>query len=120
MIDRRVQNLLLSLIEETSRGRLSWLPNEAPSAMTLATDDVFYFYADTNFRGTRFAIYEIRYRQYFDESEFYWNSKVNLAVLDVFDRVLWQIDGEISEVIELYDDVRRKLSGIDGLLDQFR
>ena len=120
MTDQRIQNLLLSLIEETSRGRLSWFASEAPATMTFTTDDVFYFYAETSFRGTRFAIYELRYRHYFDETEFYWNSKVHLAVLDNFDRVLWHVGSEISEVVELYDDVRRKLSGIDGLLDQFR
>jgi hypothetical protein len=120
MTDQRVQNLLLSLIEETSRGRLSWIPGEAPGALTYATNDVFYFYAEANFRGTRFAIYELRWRHYFDEHEFYWDSSVNLSVLDGLDRVLWQVDGGIPEVTELFDDVRRKLSGIEGLLDQFR
>jgi len=120
MIDRRVQNLLLSLIEDTSRGRLSWSAGQAPSTLSYSTNDIFYFYAEADFRGTRFAIYELRWRHYYDESEFYWDSSVNLSVLDNFDRVLWQVDGGMSEVTELYDDVRRKLSGIDGLLDQFR
>lgn len=120
MSDPRVKNLLLSLIEETSRGRLSWIAGEAPNTLTFATNDVFYFYAEANFRGTRFSIYELRFRHYYDESEFYWDSLVTLAVLDGFDRVLWQVDQGVSEVSELYNDVRRKLSGIDGLLDQFR
>lgn len=120
MIDPRVQKLVLSLIEETSRGRLSWTAGQAPGTLTYATDDVFYFYAEAYFRGTRFAIYELRWRHYYDESEYYWNSSVNLSVLDNFDRVLWQVDGGMPEVTELYNDVRRKLSGIDGLLDQFR
>lgn len=120
MSDPRVVNLLISLIEETTRGRLPWRACEAPSAFTYATNDVFYFYAESNFRGTRFALYELRYRHYYDDQEYYWNSSVQLAVLDDFDRVLWQIDNGVPELTELYNDVRRKISGIDGLLDQFR
>jgi ribosomal 30S subunit maturation factor RimM len=119
MSDPRIVNMIVRLIEETVTGRVSWKIGDAPRAMTLGTNDIYSLFVETEFRGTRFCMYEVRSKHYRDEDDFYWVDYVNFAVLDDRDRVLWTVK-EIPEVYELFADVKRKVAGVDKLLDYFR
>lgn len=120
MTDTRITNMLVGLIEDTVRGRLSWLSQEVPRILSAGSDDIFTFYATAVFRGARFAAFEYRYRYFTDEESFYWTAGCNIAVLDDEDRVLWDVGSDVPEVQELIVQIKRKLSGIDSLLNQFR
>ena len=119
MNDPRVSNLVARLIEETVRGRVVWHVNDVPRSITSGSDNIFTLFVETIFRDIRFAMYEMRFRKYTDEDEYYWCETVFLSVLDDDDRVLWPIQ-ESAEINELFADVRRKVAGIDQLLNYFR
>ncbi|MNF54657.1 hypothetical protein D3C76_774770 [compost metagenome] len=119
MSDPRISNMVTRLIEETVRGRVVWRIADVPETITLGTNDIFTLFVETNFRDTRFAMYEVRYKHYTDEYDYYWNEKVILAILDSEDRVLWPISGT-PEIYELFADVRQKVAGVDQLLNYFR
>lgn len=119
MNDSRFSNMVARLIEETARGRMSWHLSNPPRNITDGTEDLVNLYFEGRFKGTPFAIYEIRYKSFTDEDSFYWASTVVLSILDEGDRVLWS-QNNYKEINELYDDVRRKASGVDRLLDYFR
>lgn len=117
--DPRIVNMVARLIEETATGGLVWRIGDVPRTMTLGSNNVFTLFVETNFRGTRFAVYEMRSRHFTDVDEYYWVDAVVFAVLDQQDRVLWQMTGT-AEVYELFNDVRRRVAGVDKLLNYFR
>lgn len=119
MNDSRFSNMVARLIEETARGRMAWRLGEPPRSITIGTEDIVGLYFEGVFKGTKFSIYEVRYKHFQDEDIYYWNSTIFLAVVDNDDRVLWT-QNNYREINELYDDVRRKASGVDRLLDYFR
>ncbi|NIL19742.1 hypothetical protein [Pseudomonas sp. AN3A02] len=119
MSDARFSNMVTRLIEETARGRMIWQLNEAPVSISDGTEDKVGLYFEGRFKETRFSIYEVRYKHFTDEEAYYWSSTVVLAIVDYDDRVLWT-QNNYREINELYDDVRRKASGVDRLLDYFR
>lgn len=118
MNDSRFANMVARLIEETALGRMNWRLRDAPRSIFVGTEDLIGLYFEGTFKGTRFAIYELRFKHFTDEEVFYWNSTVELAIVDD-DKVLWT-QNNYREINELYDDVRRKASGVDRLLDYFR
>lgn len=119
MNDTRFSNMVTRLIEETARGRMKWQLYEAPRSITVGTEDIVGLYFEGRFKDTKFSIYEIRYKHFSDEEVYYWNSTVALSIVDNNDRVLWT-QSNYLEINELYEDVRRKASGVDKLLDYFR
>ncbi|NVZ50240.1 hypothetical protein HX792_07840 [Pseudomonas sp. B6002] len=119
MNDSRFSNMVARLIEETARGRMTWRLCDAPRNIFIGTEDVIGLYFEGVFKGTKFSIYELRYKHFTDEEIYYWSSTNVLAVVDNDDRVLWT-QNNYREINELYDDVRRKASGVDRLLDYFR
>lgn len=119
MNDTRFANMVARLIEETARGRMSWRLGQAPRSIIDGTEDRIGLYFEGVFKETKFSIYELRFKNFTDEDAFNWSSTVVLAIVDYDDRVLWT-QTNYRELYELYDDVRRKASGVDRLLDYFR
>lgn len=119
MKDRRIENMVARLIEETSRENMVWRIGNAPSSLTKGTDHIIGIYFHGDFKNMHFALYEVRYKYFHDEEDFHWSSSNVLAVLDLQDRVVWEVS-DVPEINELFADVSRKASGIDELLDYFR
>jgi hypothetical protein len=97
----------------------TWRLKDVPKSVLEGTEDRAGLYFEGKFKDTRFAIYEIRYKNYTDEDIYYWSSTIVLAIVDFDDKILWY-ENNYKEINELYEDVRRKASGVDKLLDYFR
>ena len=120
MRDVKAVNMAVRLMEETSLGRIQWKLGDVPSGLTTGTENVFTLFVETEFKQTRIAMYQVRYKYYHDEDEWSWAEVVVLAILDDYDRVLWESESDEPEIRELYRIVRRNVSGVNKLLNYFR
>ena len=120
MRDRIANNLVMKLLEETSRRSISWVVNDVPRPIELGANFVVPIFLEAIFQGQRIAVYEIKYKRYVDEFDFYWAGAVNISVLDDMGRTLWKYEGDDPELYELLNDARRSLTTVDSFLNQFR
>lgn len=119
MRDRTAANMAVRLLEETVKGGVQWSITDVPRNIREGTGNVHPLFVETNFKGSRIALYEERYRHFIDEDNFYWSARVCMAVLDEADRVLWEVWDE-PEINELYRVTREKVAGVGRLLNYFR
>ncbi|WP_223471985.1 MULTISPECIES: hypothetical protein [unclassified Pseudomonas] len=120
MRDVKAANMAVRLIEETSRNLIQWKIGDVPSTLTTGTGNYFSLFVETFFKDTRIALYEVKYRHFTDEDSFYWCETVVMAILDQFDRVIWESESDEPEIRELYRLIRRSVGGVDRLLNYFR
>ncbi|MCP1474066.1 hypothetical protein ABIA54_001847 [Pseudomonas sp. EB276 TE3739] len=120
MKNSTARNMVVRLIEETSRRSIRWAVSDVPLTIKQGTNNYFPLFVETRFKGKRIALYEVKYRHYTDEEEFYWSYTNVIAILDENDRVLWEYDGVEKEMRELFADVRRSITDVDTLLNYFR
>lgn len=116
--DVRIANLIISLNRMTSENQISWNVLPPPNSIARGTDNLVTFYAQTSVSGKLFGIYEYRYKIFNTEYEhFFWSESVSLIMLDSFGTVLWQNDGHTSLLYDLLATIRRRVSGIDSIID---
>lgn len=120
MRDMIANNLVIRLLGETSRRAISWSVEEVPHPIDRGSNFIVPIFLETSYQGQRIAVYEIKYKRFIDESEFYWASVVNISILDGVGRTLWKYEGDDPELNELLTDARRSLSNVDSFLNQFR
>lgn len=120
MRDRIANNLVMKLLEETSRRSISWSVEDVPTPIERGSNFIVPIFLETVYQGQRIAVYEIKYKRFVDEFEFYWAGVVNISVLDESGRTLWKYEGDDPELNELLNDARRSLSTVDSFLNQFR
>ena len=116
--DVRIANLIISLNRMTSENQISWNVLPPPNSIARGTDNLVTFYAQTSVSGKLFGIYEYRYKIFTTEYEhFFWSESVSLIMLDSFATDLWQNDGHTSLLYDLLATIRRRVSGIDSIID---
>lgn len=117
--DEKITNLVIKLNKLTSLGEIQWEVQDAPRAILRGTDDYIPMFMLTSYKGQRFGLYEHRYQAYDGEHErFYWTNKIVLAILDREGRSLWETPTETPALFDLFDTARKKVSNIDGILDE--
>lgn len=114
----KVTSLIVKLNRLTSLGQLTWEVEDAPRTILRGTDDHIPLFMATTYKGQRFGLYQHRYQSYDgDHDRFYWSERLVLAILDPEDRMLWETPGQSSALFDLFETARKKVSNIDGLLD---
>lgn len=117
--DDRITSLIVKLNKQTSLEQLEWEVHDAPRAILRGTDDYIPIFMSCTYKGKRFGLYEHRYQAYDGEHErFYWTNRIVLAILDREDRVLWETPSQIPALFDLFETVRKRVSNIDGILDE--
>lgn len=120
MKDRIANNLVMRLLEETSRRGVSWSVEDVPSPIERGSNFIIPIFLETSYQGQRIAVYEVKYKQFVDEYDYYWAGAVSISILDGAGRTLWKYEGDDPELEELLNDARRSLAEVDSFLHQFR
>ncbi len=114
----KITTLLVKLNKLTSLDQLSWRVTEPPRFIAKGTDDFIPFFMTATYKGQSFALYQQRYQSYDgDRDRFYWSERVTFAILDSEGRVLWETPRYSSALADLFETARRKVSNVDGILD---
>lgn len=117
--EEKVTTLIVKLNKLTSLGQIEWEVQSTPRAILRGTDDCIPLFMATSYKGKKFGLFEHRYQAYDGEHErYYWTNKIVLAILDVEDRVLWETPSQSPALFDLFETARKKVSKIDGLLDE--
>jgi hypothetical protein len=115
--DEKSLQLIVQLNRLTSIGEIRWSVQEPPYFLRAGTDSVFPLYMEAQYKGTRYALYQCRWRNYDGEHDtMYWTENVWLAVLDPEGRALWETTGDAA-LWDLMSTARSRLVSIDSLLN---
>lgn len=120
MKDRVAKNLVVRLIEETSRRQVRWMVEDVPRNIEVGSNNVVPIFLETRFQGQRVALYQIKFKHFIDDVDYFWDNTFCISILDEADRTLWSYEGNDREMSELFSDARRYLPGVDDFLSQFR
>lgn len=116
--DDKITALIVKLNKLTSLEQLKWHVEDAPRSILRGTDDFVPLYMAALYKGQRFGLYQHRYQSYDgDHDRFYWSERVVLVILDYEGRVIWESPHASSALYDLFETVRKKVSNIDGILD---
>ncbi|MFP9527256.1 hypothetical protein [Pectobacterium brasiliense] len=120
-MNEQVISLITHLNRYTIDGSLLWQRANPPFNLINGTDSKISLFFKTFFSDTYFGLYEERYKDYSqDFDQLYWASRVVLCTLDNFSGdVIWQYSENISILHNLYENIRYKSSGIEGILNNY-
>jgi hypothetical protein len=118
VIDDKETALIVKLHRLTAQNKVAWAVTDPPRALWKGTDDQIPLFVRTEYKGRNFAMFERRYQAFnMDTESTYWTDKIVLAILDDDDRVLWETRDATAAIYDLFETVRRKVSDVDGILD---
>ncbi len=78
------------LVQFTQEGRIEWERRLAGDEFTQGTDEIVEVYYTTEHNGHRLRVYEARYRYYYDEARFSWDTQSRLETVDEHGYMLWR------------------------------
>lgn len=114
----RTLAIIIKLNRLTSEDLISWKIEDAPRSITRGTDDIISIYLETEYKQSYFAIYERRVKYYNgDRDEFYWSELIVLAMLDAYERVLWETFDHNAALKDLFLAARNNAAEIDHIFD---
>jgi hypothetical protein len=116
--DDKTTTLLVKLNRLTSLGKINWAVERPPTAIVRGTDDHIPIFMSAFYKGKMFGIFPQRYQSYDGEHErFYWSERLVLAILDEDENIVWEIANNSSALYDLFETVRRKVAGVDDIID---
>jgi hypothetical protein len=116
--DEKITTLLVKLNRLTSLEKINWTVEPPPRSIVRGTDDHIPIYMSAFYKGRVFGLFLQRYQSFDgDHERLYWSERVVLAILDHDDNLLWEIANNSSALFDLFETVRRKVAGVDDIID---
>ena len=103
------------LIKLTQHNTISWTidePSEGMNSFDSKVDLIYRVYYSNN----SVRIYENRYKYYVDDSQYVWDTRVVMDIVDEYDRVLWRFP-YTSNMQELLKVIQFKNPQIQNFYD---
>lgn len=116
--DEKITTLFVKLNKLTSLGKIYWTVRPPPRSILRGTDDHVPIYLSAQYKGKIFGLFLQRYQSFDgDREHLYWSEQLVLAILDDEDNLLWQHASNSSALYDLFEAARRKVAGVDGIID---
>jgi hypothetical protein len=116
--DEKITTLFVKLNKLTLLGRMHWSAKPPPRSILRGTDDHVPIYLSTRYKGKVFGLFLQRYQSFDgDRERLYWSEQVVLAILDEDENLLWQHASNSSALYDLFETARRKVAGVEGIID---
>lgn len=116
--DEKITTLLVKLNKLTSLGKISWTVEPPPRSIIRGTDNHVPIYMSAIYKGRVFGLFLQRYQSFDgDHERLYWSEQVVLAILDGEQNLLWEYATNSSALYDLFETARRKVAGVDGIID---
>lgn len=116
-MESKTMQLITKLIRETAKGEIEWRVKDAPRSLNQATEREVPLYLETNYKGKRLGIYDVRSKSFFDEHAFYWNESIGFCIVDSSERVVWELAEYFPALLDLFNTAREQASGVNDILD---
>lgn len=114
--DSKISRLILQLTKATVHKEVEWQFADAPASLSAGTGDIIVGYLEAKYRDQRLAMFERRYLGYNAETDSpQWEAAYVLAILDKYDRLIWDRSEGPSSLYDLYQ-VARDSAGIDRII----
>lgn len=108
--------LITQLNRETAEDKIKWKSRPAPSSLTTATDTKVFLFFETKYKDNSLVLFERRYKNFYREDEWEWNSTIVLGIMDRFENVIWEYSGTPA-LYDLFSTVSEQTSGIKNLIN---
>jgi hypothetical protein len=115
--ESKTAQLITKLIRETAKGNIEWHVKDAPRALNHDTEQSVPLYLQTEYKGKKLGIYDLRTKSFYDEHEYYWSESIGFCIVDHFNRVVWESSEYSPALRDLFNTARKQASGIDDILD---
>ncbi|WP_272572306.1 MULTISPECIES: hypothetical protein [unclassified Providencia] len=109
--------IITQLVRETANGNIKWASMAPPKALISATEDEIYTYFEAKYKGKTFAIYERRYKHYYDMDEYSWSRKPVFSILNNEGHVILEFEQRSPVLSDLLHTVSHQVADLDSLLN---
>ena len=118
MFSEKTTKLVVALNRETVEKKLKWSALDAPDTLTLGNEDVIHIIYWTDYKASRFIVYNRKYKHYYDEFEWSWSEGPVIAIVTEDFKVLWESYEQTQALRDLYYNVTKQASGYNDILDE--
>ncbi|WP_189402615.1 hypothetical protein [Arenicella chitinivorans] len=115
--ESKTTQLITKLIRETSNGNVEWTVKDAPRALNYETEQSVPLYLQTEYKGRKLGVYDLRTKYFTDEDEYHWIEGVGFCIVDDKGRVVWEANESSLALGDLFKTAREQASGVDDILD---
>lgn len=117
--EEKISKFLALLIDDTKRNKVKWEKVSYNSINSLEGEQRLIGYVfETRFKKQDLRLYKYSEPVQISEWEYLRKSYYKLEFLDIDDNVLWAFPFYIRELLDLYNTVQIKTSGIDKYFDE--
>ena len=108
--------LITQLNRETAEDKIKWKSRPAPPSLINGTETQVFLFFVTKYKEQSLVLFERRYKSFYSEIEWAWDSKIVFGVMDKFENVIWEYSGT-SALYDLFSTVSEQTSGIKNLIN---
>lgn len=112
----KVNQLIMQLLRDTNSGIVGWRSGEVPEYFAFATDDIISEYYTAKYFDVDVAVYEARYKYYYDEEAFSWSADARFAIFKN-GAVVHDQRHSSPALFNLLNSVRGAAGGLNSILD---
>ncbi|QAR45565.1 hypothetical protein EQG67_07240 [Kosakonia cowanii] len=116
--DKSTTKLYVKLNKETAENSIKWKAIDAPNNITDGSNDLIDTIFTLNYKGKNLAIYQKKYKYYFDEDRWTWDEGIEFSLLTDDYKPLWKSSGHSQALRDLFETVTRQASGLDELIQE--
>ncbi|HEY9160954.1 MAG TPA: hypothetical protein VIS94_07710 [Desulfomonilia bacterium] len=113
--EKKLIKLIAYLIELTQKGKLNWERHDPPDSIVTSHDNIVDFVYQTTFENKELRIYEERYKYWYDEDKWNWDSRVILDFADDYGRSVWKFPS-LPGLWDLLESVKYREVDVDGFV----
>ncbi|MDI6792938.1 MAG: hypothetical protein QME81_08750 [bacterium] len=111
-LQSKLITLITYLSKLTQEEELSWERLFPPDSLSSKTEVVF----ETTFEDRKLRIYEEYYKNWYDEDNYVWDSRVVLSFIDSQGRTEWEFP-PVAGLGDLLESVKYRSANVGGFLD---
>ena len=117
MYDDKTTKLLVELNKLTSSKVIKWEAIEPDKNFNKGSEDIIPIIYRCEYKGKTLALYNKRYKHYYDEHDYNWSDRITFAILSESGKVIWENPVPSLALRDLFEAVTLQSSGLDDLFD---
>ena len=105
------------LIELTQEGSVRWTVSRDNRNIIQGTENVVELSYTTTYEGQRLRLYELKYKDYFDQDQYVWATTVVLEMIDNEENTVWSFPYNRA-IADLLEAAQYQTAGVDEFINR--